>query len=172
VETTHLVLLLVMLGMAGCILACLVLLVLRGTVAARSIGSGSADAEIGTLANFFSDAINWHEINALPSPTPAQEDRAATSWRDQARGLFAPLYQRFLRWPAWRRFSGLQTQSSFPAVRQETLADPVDGTQFKTGEKILRCACGTGYHTHSWQWIGENNGGRCVTCKQVACLAS
>ncbi len=48
-----------------------------------------------------------------------------------------------------------------------SLMDPVDGTAFQEGESITRCACGTNYHTHSWQWLMEKAEGRCVNCKRV-----
>ncbi len=48
-----------------------------------------------------------------------------------------------------------------------SIIDPVDGTAFQEGETIVRCRCGTNYHQHSWQWIGEKNGARCVNCKCV-----
>ena len=69
------------------------------------------------------------------------------------------------------RFFGLIRGNSRPAVlplSEERLADPVDGTTFQKGEPIIRCACGAAYHSHSWQWLSQNNGGRCVTCKQAS----
>jgi hypothetical protein len=50
----------------------------------------------------------------------------------------------------------------------EALADPIDGTVFQKNEPVIRCACGAAYHTHSWQWVIENHGGKCVTCKQAS----
>jgi len=47
-----------------------------------------------------------------------------------------------------------------------TLIDPVDGTAFEEGEPIVRCACGTNYHQHSWQWLSEKMNARCVNCKR------
>ena len=46
------------------------------------------------------------------------------------------------------------------------LIDPVDGTAFEEGEAIVRCACGTNYHQHSWQWLSEKINARCVNCKR------
>src|SRR5690348_12809592 len=46
------------------------------------------------------------------------------------------------------------------------LIDPVDGTSFEEGEPIVRCACGTNYHQHSWQWLSEKMNARCVNCKR------
>ena len=46
------------------------------------------------------------------------------------------------------------------------LIDPVDGTAFEEGEPIVRCACGTNYHQHSWQWLSEKMNARCVNCKR------
>jgi hypothetical protein len=51
---------------------------------------------------------------------------------------------------------------------REALADPLDGTTFQKDEAVIRCACGAAYHTHSWQWLLENHGGKCVTCKQAS----
>lgn len=47
------------------------------------------------------------------------------------------------------------------------MVDPVDGTAFEEGEDIARCACGTNYHMHSWQWLMEKAEGRCVNCKRL-----
>jgi hypothetical protein len=49
-----------------------------------------------------------------------------------------------------------------------SITDPVDGTTFQEGETIIRCACGTNYHQHSWQWLMEKAGGKCVNCKRPA----
>lgn len=46
------------------------------------------------------------------------------------------------------------------------LIDPVDGTAFEEGEPIVRCACGTNYHQHSWQWLSEKMNAKCVNCKR------
>ena len=46
------------------------------------------------------------------------------------------------------------------------LIDPVDGTAFEEDEPIVRCACGTNYHQHSWQWLSEKMNARCVNCKR------
>ncbi|PYP93571.1 MAG: hypothetical protein DMG65_00355 [Candidatus Angelobacter sp. Gp1-AA117] len=46
------------------------------------------------------------------------------------------------------------------------LIDPVDGTAFEEGEPIIRCACGTNYHQHSWQWLSEKMNAKCVNCKR------
>ena len=48
------------------------------------------------------------------------------------------------------------------------MMDPVDGTSFQKGESIARCACGTNYHLHSWEWLMEKAEGRCVNCKSLA----
>jgi hypothetical protein len=48
------------------------------------------------------------------------------------------------------------------------MTDPVDGTAFQVGDDVARCACGTNYHMHSWQWLMEKAEGRCVNCKHVA----
>jgi hypothetical protein len=48
------------------------------------------------------------------------------------------------------------------------IIDPVDGTPFEKGDGIIRCACGTNYHQHSWQWLEEKVDGRCVNCKRIA----
>lgn len=47
------------------------------------------------------------------------------------------------------------------------MMDPVDGTAFQEGESIAHCVCGTNYHMHSWQWLMEKAGGRCVNCKRL-----
>jgi hypothetical protein len=48
------------------------------------------------------------------------------------------------------------------------IIDPVDGTAFQEGEPIIRCACGTNYHQHSWQWLVEKMNAKCVNCKRPA----
>ena len=48
------------------------------------------------------------------------------------------------------------------------MMDPVDGTSFQKGESIARCACGTNYHIHSWEWLMEKAEGRCVNCKSLS----
>ena len=70
-----------------------------------------------------------------------------------------------------KKFLGLIRINSRPALlplSDETLADPVDGTTFQKGEQVIRCTCGAAYHSHSWQWLSQNNGSRCVTCKQAS----
>ena len=59
---------------------------------------------------------------------------------------------------------------SSEAGRNEVLQiiDPVDGTAFEAGDGMIRCACGTNYHQHSWQWLKEKVGGKCVNCKRIA----
>jgi hypothetical protein len=52
------------------------------------------------------------------------------------------------------------------------VVDPVDGTAFQQGETIVRCRCGTNYHQHSWQWIGENNHAKCVNCKRPGLVST
>ena len=56
--------------------------------------------------------------------------------------------------------------ASSPPVSDYVIADPVDGTAFQEGETIIQCACGTNYHQHSWEWLGEKNHGKCVSCKR------
>ena len=48
-----------------------------------------------------------------------------------------------------------------------SISDPVDGTTFQDGNIIVRCACGTNYHQHSWQWLLEKAGRKCVNCKRL-----
>lgn len=172
VETTHLFLLLVMLGAAGGILACVLRLVLRGVVALRPAGSGAAGANMLTFSDSSPDGINWREINALPSPATAAE-RARTVRQNRSQALLPKtLYRRLFRWRAWLRSEATLAQSSFPAIQQVFLADPVDGTLFQAGEDVVRCACGTSYHTHSWQWLAEKNDAKCLSCKRAGMATS
>lgn len=53
------------------------------------------------------------------------------------------------------------------AVKKTIFFDPVDGTSFSPGETVIRCGCGAVYHSHSWQWLSEKNGGKCVSCKRA-----
>jgi len=153
-ETSHL---LILLGILGAVLAIMVrLAVILMLGAARSAASRSGNPNAGTwqLPESAQDTINWREINALPVVPAAPEK----------------LYQRLLRnfklpQMPWRMAS--PGKAPVMAIHQEILADPVDGTLFQAGESILRCSCGTGYHTDSWQWLREKNGGRCVSCKQA-----
>jgi hypothetical protein len=65
-----------------------------------------------------------------------------------------------------------RTWSQSAPLGLEALADPIDGTAFQLGETIARCACGTSYHLHSWQWIGDKNAGKCVNCKRSGRVSS
>jgi hypothetical protein len=60
----------------------------------------------------------------------------------------------------------------FVPVFNSVIADPVDGTVFQQGETVIRCACGTNYHQHSWEWIGEKNQGKCVSCKRTGLIST
>ena len=60
----------------------------------------------------------------------------------------------------------------FVPVFSSLIADPVDGTAFQQGETVIRCACGTNYHQHSWEWIGEKNQGKCVSCKRSGLIST
>ncbi len=60
----------------------------------------------------------------------------------------------------------------FVPLFRSAIADPVDGTAFQQGETVVHCACGTKYHQHSWQWIGEKNQGKCVSCKRSGLVSS
>ena len=60
----------------------------------------------------------------------------------------------------------------FLPLFRAAIADPVDGTAFEQGETVVHCACGTNYHQHSWQWIGEKNQGKCVSCKRPGLVSS
>lgn len=60
----------------------------------------------------------------------------------------------------------------FVPLFRSAVADPVDGTAFEEGETIIHCACGTNYHQHSWEWIGEKNQGKCVSCKRPGLVTS
>ncbi|HEY6352163.1 MAG TPA: hypothetical protein VI636_22430 [Candidatus Angelobacter sp.] len=160
-ETSHLVLLLAIFGAVAGILGRMVLLLMRGAAAAKAAGSVAATTGIApALAGPPQDGINWREINALPTP-PLSSDR---QYLRLLRNFTLP------RIP-WLPAAEGQREVTILTIQREAVADPVDGTLFQPGENVLRCSCGTCYHPHSWQWIGEKNGGRCVSCKQVA-LAS
>ena len=60
----------------------------------------------------------------------------------------------------------------FVPVFSSMIADPVDGTAFQQGETVIRCACGTNYHQHSWEWVGEKNHGKCVSCKRSGLIST
>ncbi len=60
----------------------------------------------------------------------------------------------------------------FVPLSRSAVADPVDGTAFEEGEIVVHCACGTNYHQHSWQWVGEKNQGKCVSCKRPGLVTS
>lgn len=62
--------------------------------------------------------------------------------------------------------------SRFVPLFRSAIADPVDGTAFEEGETVVHCTCGTNYHQHSWQWIGEKNQGKCVSCKRPGLVTS
>ncbi|HZU33121.1 MAG TPA: hypothetical protein VFB79_18540 [Candidatus Angelobacter sp.] len=70
---------------------------------------------------------------------------------------------------ALSRISQALSTLSVKAVPMKVLSitDPVDGTTFQDGETIIRCACGTNYHQHSWQWLMEKASGKCVNCKRL-----
>jgi len=158
-ESSHLLLLLALLGLAALILIRMILLLLRGAAKARTGESLMGAENTGTSPTFpgpVPDGINWREINALAIFSPVPE-------KPYLRFL------RHLRLPKmlWRSAAGDPGEDSPVAMQQDAVADPVDGTPFQPGESVLRCSCGTSYHAHSWQWIGEKNGGRCVNCKQV-----
>ena len=153
-ETSHLLILLGILGTVLAILVRLAVILMLGATRAAASRSGSSNKGTWQFPEVGQNDINWREINALPVAPPVPEK----------------LYQRLLKnlklppMP-WRAASPGKTP--IMAIHQEMLADPVDGTLFHAGENILRCACGTSYHTQSWQWIGEKNGGKCVSCKRV-----
>jgi hypothetical protein len=44
--------------------------------------------------------------------------------------------------------------------------DPVDGTQLRVGEGVWVCHCHAAYHTESYEYLFQHNGGRCVSCQQ------
>lgn len=145
-EASHL---LILLGILGAVLAILVRLAVILMLGAARAASRSGSFNPGT----WQDGINWREINALPVVLPVPEK----------------LYQRLLKnfklpQMPWRTNPG---KAPVMAIHQEILADPIDGTLFQAGESILRCSCGTSYHAQSWQWLGEKNGGKCVSCKRA-----
>jgi hypothetical protein len=51
------------------------------------------------------------------------------------------------------------------------ISDPVDGTGFEPGETIMRCACNTCYHLHTWNWLGDKNSGKCVNCDRAGMVS-
>lgn len=85
------------------------------------------------------------------------------SWQEQGLAKLKSLASR-LNW-----LGGFLNQRL--PVKTTSIIDPVDGTSFAPGETIIRCSCGTAYHAHSWQWLGENNGSRCVSCKKSGMVA-
>lgn len=123
---------------------------------ARLLRQGAAAARLrysallpGTPAR-----ITWHETHGLA---------ASSSPRRLFQGVWRVL---------GRLLSLAHTRGRFVPTAREMLADPVDGTAFSLGETITRCACGTSYHLHSWQWIGDKNAGKCVNCKRYGRVSS
>lgn len=49
--------------------------------------------------------------------------------------------------------------------------DPLDGTVLEAGERVVVClACGTGYHSTSWDFLLAHNAGACCNCKRSSDL--
>lgn len=132
--TQHLILLLVITGMAVCIFTGLAVQVRSAFKTARQ---QQEPANISTVDGF----IRWNEADALTL-------------------LGQKTLTHIQRIVSGKIFSRQTTDEILPLI------DPVDGTAFEEGEPIVRCACGTNYHQHSWQWLSEKMNARCVNCKR------
>ena len=93
---------------------------------------------------------------------PASADDGSIRWNEaDALTLFGQKTLTHIhRIVSGRIFSRRTTDEILPLI------DPVDGTAFEEGEPIVRCACGTNYHQHSWQWLAEKMNAKCVNCKR------
>ena len=114
--------------------------------------------------------MSWREIDEFDSIQKAGRINQFLSRASMVKRFILPLcsfvsfvVKKFLRFALVRVDS---RPKSF--LLEEALADPIDGTTFQKNEPVIRCACGAAYHTHSWQWVVENHGGKCVTCKQAS----
>ncbi|HEV3037682.1 MAG TPA: hypothetical protein VHA33_07855 [Candidatus Angelobacter sp.] len=143
---THLLALLMILSVVLCILGGLSVLVVRG---AQAGGIRRSETNIEAI-------LAW---NQLPVPSKSE-----ILFRDKT----LPICDTELLSSAGSR-SGI---ARFTPVFNSLIADPVDGTAFEQGEPIVRCACGTNYHQHSWQWLGEKNQGKCVSCKRAGLISN
>lgn len=150
-EISHKLLLLAILGALAWLVVSVARLVRHGQQAAQS-------------------GMRWRDMNeSLDIPAKKSDQPLRLPMAGAVKKFLLPLcsFVSFLV----KRFLGLIRTNSRPAVlplSEETLADPVDGTTFQKGEPVIRCSCGAAYHSHSWQWLSQNNGGRCVTCKQAS----
>lgn len=108
----------------------------------------------------------WRALQTAKSHThkiPVTAGSGVIQWNET--GILNPARQN-----AFSRISQALSAFSVKAgpVNVLSITDPVDGTTFQDGEIIVRCACGTNYHQHSWQWLMEKAGGKCVNCKRPA----
>jgi hypothetical protein len=138
----HLLLLLIDIAAMLCVLSGLLAVLWRGFQVARVGRDGSKSDGL----------IRWNEaINPMQS--------SASLVRRKMR-LFARILQ-------------FKVKAGRAAMLSESIiADPVDGTVFQPGEILVRCACGTSYHQHSWQWLGQKNQGKCVNCKRAGLIST
>lgn len=137
--TQHLILLSTIMAIAAGIFAGLALLVRNGFITAQLQRHKLAHASIDHGAD--DGSIRWNEADALT--------------------LFGQKTLTHIhRIVSGRIFSRRNTDEILPLI------DPVDGTAFEEGEPIIRCACGTNYHQHSWQWLSEKMNAKCVNCKR------
>ncbi|HEV2988987.1 MAG TPA: hypothetical protein VG759_11130 [Candidatus Angelobacter sp.] len=142
---THLLALLVILSAVLCILGGLSVLVVRGAQAS-AIRRSETNVEA---------ILGWNQL-----PVPSKPE---ILFRDKT----LPIFDTELLSSAGST-SGI---ARFTPVFNSLIADPVDGTAFEQGETVVHCSCGTNYHQHSWQWIGEKNQGKCVSCKRAGLIS-
>ena len=137
--TQHFILLSAIMAMAVCIFAGLAMLVRNGLMTARLQRHSLTHAPADDEAD--DGLIRWNEADALT--------------------LFGQkTLSHINRIVSGKIFSRPSGDEILPMI------DPVDGTAFEEGEPIVRCACGTNYHQHSWQWLSEKMNAKCVNCKR------
>ncbi|HEV2962457.1 MAG TPA: hypothetical protein VG649_11570 [Candidatus Angelobacter sp.] len=147
--SSHLLALLMIAVAVLSILAGLLVLVRQGVQAARVRGPKENEENAEAM-------IQWNQLADLPKP--------GLSLREKTQQVLD------------MAFAGSATSRNgvarFVPVFNSMIADPVDGTAFQKGETVIHCACGTNYHQHSWEWIGEKNQGRCVSCKRSGMIST
>ena len=118
-------------------------------------------AVAGSLAGVI--ALFWNAFQAGKKQA-ARTDHAAAGAIRWTEGAALTLMQKTVS-KMNRALAGLTVKTLPQNVL--LMIDPVDGTAFQKGDSIARCACGTNYHIHSWEWLTEKAEGRCVNCKRV-----
>jgi hypothetical protein len=146
-ETQHLILLLISLSAVVCILAGLCVLLWRGFQVAGLRAGGEFPHELER-----DSLIRWNETTTF------------TAFRQKTLESVKEVFS--------RKLSSITGAGGRMPASAIAVTDPVDGTAFQEGETIIRCKCGTNYHQHSWQWIGEKNGAKCVNCKRPGLIST